>query len=77
VVDKTGSAERFDIRLRFLADESTPAVPAPPPGSEPAPDPRYAPMAVALREQLGIQLQSGKAPVDVIVVDHVEKPSAN
>jgi len=26
---------------------------------------------------LGLQLQSTKAPVDVLVIDHVEKPSAN
>ena len=31
----------------------------------------------AIQEQLGLKLQSTKAPVDVMVFDHVEKPSAN
>jgi uncharacterized protein (TIGR03435 family) len=31
----------------------------------------------ALREQLGLQLQKGKGPVDYLVIEHVERPSAN
>jgi len=31
----------------------------------------------ALQEQLGLNLESGKGPVDLIVIDHVEKPSEN
>jgi len=31
----------------------------------------------ALQEQLGLMLESGKGPVDVVVIDNVEKPSAN
>jgi uncharacterized protein (TIGR03435 family) len=31
----------------------------------------------ALEEQLGLKLESAKAPVDVVVIDHIEKPSAN
>jgi uncharacterized protein (TIGR03435 family) len=31
----------------------------------------------ALQEQLGLKLENAKAPVDVIVIDHVERPSAN
>jgi uncharacterized protein (TIGR03435 family) len=31
----------------------------------------------AMQEQLGLKLESTKAPVDVLVIDHVEKPSAN
>jgi uncharacterized protein (TIGR03435 family) len=30
-----------------------------------------------MQEQLGLKLESTKAPVDVLVIDHVEKPSAN
>jgi uncharacterized protein (TIGR03435 family) len=31
----------------------------------------------AFQQQLGLKLQSAKAPVDVLVIDHVEKPSEN
>jgi uncharacterized protein (TIGR03435 family) len=31
----------------------------------------------ALREQLGLKLESRKAPVEVYVIDHVERPAAN
>jgi uncharacterized protein (TIGR03435 family) len=31
----------------------------------------------AIQQQLGLKLESTKAPVDVIVIDHVEKPSEN
>ena len=31
----------------------------------------------AIQQQLGLKLQSTKAPVDVLVIDRVEKPSAN
>jgi len=31
----------------------------------------------ALQEQLGLKLESGKAPVDAIVIDRIERPSAN
>jgi uncharacterized protein (TIGR03435 family) len=34
-------------------------------------------MVTAIKEQLGLRLASRGAPVDVFVIDHVEKPSAN
>ena len=38
--------------------------------------PRCAPdIFAAIQQQLGLKLVSTKAPVDVIVIDHVEKPS--
>jgi uncharacterized protein (TIGR03435 family) len=73
VIDKTGFAGLFDVQVDFVADESTPAMPPPPPGSDlPGPS-----ISQALRQQLGLQLESTKGPVDVIVVDHAERPSGN
>lgn len=47
-----------------------------PPGSigniEPGPA-----LETALQEQLGLRLESGKGMVDVIVIDHIDPPSAN
>jgi len=30
-----------------------------------------------LQEELGLKLDSGKGPVEVIVIDHIERPSGN
>jgi uncharacterized protein (TIGR03435 family) len=72
VLDETGHTALFDVRLDFVPDDSTPAVPAPPPGS----DISGASIARAL-QQLGLRLQSARGPVEVIVVDQVERPSEN
>lgn len=49
------------------------------PGSPPsAVDPASPPtIFVAIQEQLGLRLESAKGPVEVLVIDHVEKPSQN
>jgi uncharacterized protein (TIGR03435 family) len=73
VIDKTGFTELFDVRLDFLPDETTPALP-PPPGA--ADDPG-ASILIALQEQLGLKLESTKGPVAVLVIDHVERPTEN
>ncbi|MEP6963605.1 MAG: TIGR03435 family protein, partial [Acidobacteriota bacterium] len=75
VVDKTGFTGPFDVRLDFLPDDITAAMPPPPPGA--IPNPGNASIVVALQEQLGLRLDSAKGPVDIIVIDHVEQPSAN
>ena len=35
------------------------------------------PLFEAIQEQLGLKLEPEKAPVDVLVIDHIERPSAN
>ena len=68
VVDQTGLAGRFDLRLRWTPDEMHSATES----SDAPPD-----LFTAIQEQLGLKLVSTKAPVDVIVIDRVERPSAN
>jgi uncharacterized protein (TIGR03435 family) len=72
VLDETGYTAFFDVQLDFVPDDTTPAIPAPPPGSGVS----GVSIAQALR-QLGLRLQSARGPVEVIVVDQVERPSAN
>jgi uncharacterized protein (TIGR03435 family) len=65
VTDETGLAGDFDFELTWDSD-APPLAP---------PDPAL--VAAALQEQLGLKLEKGKRPVEILVVDHVEKPSEN
>jgi uncharacterized protein (TIGR03435 family) len=80
VVDQTGLTDRYDFQLKWTPDESQfaafrsiGAVVPPPTDSATAPPLLY----TAITEQLGLKMGPAKVPVDVIVIDHVEKPSAN
>jgi uncharacterized protein (TIGR03435 family) len=83
IIDKTGLTGRFDLHLEFTRDNalSGPVTlnGAPSPGlpSSPADTATGASIFTALQQQLGLKLSPGKGPVDVLVIDHVEKPSAN
>jgi uncharacterized protein (TIGR03435 family) len=37
----------------------------------------YPPIRIAMREQLGLRLERTRAPVEAIVIEHVERPSPN
>jgi uncharacterized protein (TIGR03435 family) len=66
VIDKTGLDGRYDIDLKWTpADSATSS-------SDSGPS-----IFTALQEQLGLKLESQKGPVQVLVIDHVEQPSAN
>ena len=77
VMDRTGFTELFDARLEFQPDEVTEGLPAPPPGAAAASDSNYPSILSALQEQLGLRLETTKGPVEAIVIDHVERPTAN
>ena len=82
VLDKTGLAGKYDFKLQWTPDESQgPPIPGGPSnglnGATPPPESTGPSLFTAIQEQLGLKLQSEKAPVDVLVIEHVEKPSEN
>jgi uncharacterized protein (TIGR03435 family) len=65
VIDETGLTDNYDFELRWTPDDQ-----------QEAPD--AGPTAfTALEEQLGLKLISAKGPVEVIVIDRIERPSEN
>jgi uncharacterized protein (TIGR03435 family) len=80
VIDKTGFTGRFSLHLEFAIDDALAGLPDPvrPDASAPPADPTARPtLRIALQEQLGLKLEASKGPVDVFVIDHVERPTGN
>lgn len=78
VVDQTGLQGRFNFTLKWTPDEFqypnfAGPKPRPPADTADAPPDLYS----AIQQQLGLKIESTKAPVDVLVIDKVSKPSAN
>jgi len=67
VVDETGLQGPFDMELRWTPETAR----------QPLPDNAPPSIFTALREQMGLKLETRKGPVQVLVVDHVERPSEN
>lgn len=79
VVDKTGLTGLYNFHMEFALDQTTTPALAPP-GTPPTAisDPAGAPSVfTAVQEQLGLKLEPTKEPRDLIVIDHVERPSEN
>jgi uncharacterized protein (TIGR03435 family) len=73
VVNGTGIAGGFHIRLKFAAQSGTfPAADNPAPAADDQPS-----IFAALQEQLGLKLESSKGPVEVLVIDSVSRPTEN
>lgn len=68
IVDATGLQGSYNFKLSWTPDKDSGAAPAEAVGPS---------LFTALQEQLGLKIESRKAPVDCIVIDHVEEPSAN
>jgi uncharacterized protein (TIGR03435 family) len=66
VVEQTELTGRFDFTLKWTREQTQSADPNAAPG-----------LFTAIQEQLGLKLEPVKAPVDVLVIDQVERPSAN
>jgi uncharacterized protein (TIGR03435 family) len=80
VTDRTGFSGVFDINLEFRRDDTTDldtraGLAPPPPGA--IPGETASPSIFSAVQQLGLRLDSTKGPVEVLVIDHVERPSEN
>ncbi len=65
VIDKTGLTDQFEIHLVFSPED--PAI-----TNQDAPA-----IFQAVQQQLGLRLVPAKGPVEVLVIDHIERPSDN
>ena len=63
VVDKTGLTGKYEVTLTWAWNDD-------PNSTAPS-------IFTALQDQLGLKLEPAKAPVDVVVIDHIERPSEN
>jgi uncharacterized protein (TIGR03435 family) len=71
IIDKTGLTGTYNVRLQWEKDPPDAPAQAAPAGS-------HAPSFFdAMEKQLGLRLESGRGPVEYLVVDRVEKPSQN
>jgi len=74
VVNKTALTGAYDWTLKWTPDPGTSMAG---PGDAPPPESTGPSFFTAIQEQLGLKLESQKAPVAVVVIDHIELPSAN
>lgn len=80
ILDKTGLTGSYDFTLKWTRVEGVASAMGGPAAGEAAGagiDQGEPSFFTALEEQLGLKLEPGKAPVQVLVIDHVEQPSAN
>lgn len=73
VIDRTGRTEKFNVSLRWAPDEHQ-ELPSGDAIALPADTPS---IFTALQEQLGLKLKPSKALVELLVIDHAERPSEN
>ena len=63
VLDKTSLSDSYDFTLDWAPDQ--------------APESSVPSLVTALREQLGLRLEPQKSPMEVLVIDSIDKPSEN
>jgi uncharacterized protein (TIGR03435 family) len=79
VIDRTGLTGLFDFRLDWTPDASgrTASAASNDPAALTAADAGGPSLFTAVQKQLGLKLKSAKGPVEVLIVDHAEKPTGN
>jgi uncharacterized protein (TIGR03435 family) len=85
VLNKTGMTDRYQFTLNYFVDPNLATPPSIPGGDDNAPPP--VPFSLvgatgrslfdAIQEQLGLKLISSKGLVEIIVIDHIERPTPN
>ena len=70
VENRTGLAGYYALDLKFSPEALSTAAPVTADDIQPS-------LGTALREQLGLALETARAPVEVLVIDHVQRPTAN
>jgi uncharacterized protein (TIGR03435 family) len=81
VIDKTGLTSLYDFSLKWTPQPGSGALtpfglpPGVPPDAVPPADPDAPNIFTALQEQLGLKLESARGPVEVVVIDRLEKPT--
>jgi uncharacterized protein (TIGR03435 family) len=63
VLDRTGLTGNYDFTIEYSTNKNDPNADLP--------------VSLAVQEQLGLKLVEAKEPIDIIVIDSAEKPSAN
>ena len=74
VIDRTGLTSIYDLTLKWMP-EPVPSALGLAPVPLPPPDPDAPNIFTAVQEQLGLKLEPGRGPVEVIVIDRLEKPA--
>ena len=80
VLDRTGLPGRYDFTLQFADERSARPISVGTGNGQPVPsaqDPDDVSVFKALQDQLGLKLESGKGPIEIIVIDHIERASGN
>jgi uncharacterized protein (TIGR03435 family) len=86
VLDRTGLQGIFDLKLAWTSDSGKPrdrpgesgdARPKSEEREMPRTDPNGPSIFATLQEQLGLKLELQKGPVEILVVEHVERPAEN
>jgi uncharacterized protein (TIGR03435 family) len=67
VLDKTGLTGTYDYTLNWIPERD----------GAPPPDSNGVILSIAVQEQLGLKLESLKAAIEILVIDHAAKPSGN
>jgi uncharacterized protein (TIGR03435 family) len=76
VVDRTGVADKFMLRLEFHPDESTPGIHWTPERAADTSAPEAPSIFAALEQQVGVRLEKTRGPREYLVIDHVEPLTA-
>jgi uncharacterized protein (TIGR03435 family) len=77
VLDRTGLTGNYDLELTYTPDQMPQGTPPPGAPAPPPIDPNGPSIFTALQEQLGLRLDAQRGPVDVLVIDSVERPTEN